>query len=107
MRWRASDLARALAEHGPCRVIGPDVEIDGASFDSRDLAAGQMFVALVAERDGHEFVRGAVDGGAAACLVSREVPADVASRTTQIVVDDTAAALIMAAGILAGGNCGR
>ncbi|MEY3680839.1 MAG: UDP-N-acetylmuramoyl-tripeptide--D-alanyl-D-alanine ligase [Ilumatobacteraceae bacterium] len=97
MRWHASDLARALAEYGPCRVLGPDVEIDGASFDSRDLAAGQMFVALVAERDGHEFVRGAVDGGAAACLVSREVPADVASRTTQIVVDDTAAALMNAA----------
>lgn len=97
MRWRASDLARALAEHGPCRVVGPDVEIDGASFDSRDLLAGQMFVALVAERDGHDFVPGAVDAGAVACLVSRPLADDVARRTTQIVVSDTAAALMDAA----------
>lgn len=97
MRWRASDLARALSEHGPCRVIGPDVEIDGASFDSRDVRPGQMFVALVAERDGHDFVAGAVDVGASACLVSRSLSDDVAARATQIVVPDTSAALMDAA----------
>ncbi|MEY3034367.1 MAG: UDP-N-acetylmuramoyl-tripeptide--D-alanyl-D-alanine ligase [Actinomycetota bacterium] len=97
MLWRASDLARALSEHGPCRVVGPDVEIDGASFDSRDLKPGQMFVALTAERDGHDFVSGAVDAGAAACLVSREPEPDVASRTTSIVVPDTSIALMDAA----------
>ena len=97
MRWRASDLARALAECGPVRVIGPDVDVDGASFDSRDLVAGQMFVALVADRDGHDFAPGAVDAGAVACLVSRPLPDDVAQRTTQIVVSDTAAALMDAA----------
>lgn len=97
MRWRASDLARALSEHGPCRVSGPDVEIDGASFDSRDLRPGQMFVALVAERDGHDFVTGAVEAGAVACLVSREPSPDVARRTTSIVVPDTSVALMDAA----------
>ncbi len=97
MLWRASDLARALSEHGPCRVVGPDVEIDGASFDSRDLKPGQMFVALAAERDGHDFVSGAVDAGAAACLVAREPETDVASRTTSIVVPDTSIALMDAA----------
>jgi len=97
MRWRALDLARALGEHGPCRVIGPDVDIDGASFDSRDLLPGQMFVALLAERDGHEFVEGALDAGASACLVSRELPPHVAARTTSIVVPDTSTALIDAA----------
>jgi UDP-N-acetylmuramoyl-tripeptide--D-alanyl-D-alanine ligase len=94
MRWRASDLARALAEYGPVRVIGPDVDVEGASFDSRDLLPGQMFVALVGERDGHDFVPGAVDAGAVACLVSRPLPDDVARRTTQIVVTDPAAALM-------------
>ena len=97
MRWRASDLARALSEHGPCRVVGPDVEIDGASFDSRDLRSGQMFVAVAAERDGHDFVRDAVDAGAAACLVSRELATDLAGRTTSIVVPDTSVALLDAA----------
>lgn len=97
MRWRASDLARALAECGPCRVIGPDVEIDGASFDSRDLVPGQMFVALTAERDGHDFVAGSVEAGAVACLVSRPLEGDIAARVTQIVVPDTAVALMDAA----------
>lgn len=97
MRWHASDLARSLAESGPCRVIGPDVEIDGASFDSRDLAPGQMFVALMAERDGHDFVPGAVEAGAVACLVARPLEAEVASHVTQIVVPDTAVALMDAA----------
>ena len=97
MRWHASDLARALAECGPCRVIGPDVEIDGASFDSRDLVPGQMFVALTAERDGHDFVAGSVEAGAVACLVSRPLEGDIASRVTQIVVPDTAVALMDAA----------
>ena len=97
MRWRALDLARALGEHGPCHVIGPDVDIDGASFDSRDLLPGQMFVALAAERDGHDFVEGALDAGASACLVSREPPPHVAARTTSIVVSDTSTALIDAA----------
>lgn len=97
MRWRAFDLARALTECGPCRVIGPDVEIDGASFDSRDLAPGQMFVALMAERDGHDFVAGAVEAGALACLVSRPQDDPALSRVTQIVVPDTAMALMDAA----------
>ena len=97
MRWRALDLARALGECGPCRVIGPDVDIDGASFDSRDLVPGQMFVALTAERDGHDFVEGALDAGASACLVSRELPPHVAARTTSIVVSDTSTALVDAA----------
>ncbi|MEY4223563.1 MAG: UDP-N-acetylmuramoyl-tripeptide--D-alanyl-D-alanine ligase [Actinomycetota bacterium] len=97
MRWRAQDLARALAEHGPCRLVGPDVEIDGASFDSRSLTAGQMFVPLVAERDGHDFVDDAVGRGAVAYLSSRPARADLVDRVACIEVADTGQALMDAA----------
>lgn len=97
MRWRAQDLARALAEHGPCRLVGADVEIDGASFDSRSLTAGQMFVPLVAERDGHDFVDDAIARGAVAYLSSRPARADLIDRIACIEVADTAEALMDAA----------
>jgi len=71
------------------RLVGPDVEVDGAAIDSRELEPGQLFVAIVAERDGHAFVASAIEAGASAVLTTRppEVPA------TAIVVPDTSAAL--------------
>ena len=67
---------------------GPDV-VRGASIDSRLLTHGELFVAVPAERDGHDYVAAAARLGAAAALVSRPVDADI----VQIVVDDTVAAL--------------
>ena len=37
-------------------VSGADVTVDGASIDSRTLEAGQLFVPIVAERDGYKVV---------------------------------------------------
>ncbi len=85
MRFRASEVARAT--NG--RLVGPDVEIDGASFDTRELRAGQLFVPLVADRDGHDFIDAALVNGAAAYLTSRQ-----AALGTAVEVDDTARALI-------------
>lgn len=59
----------------------------GASNDTRTLARGELFVALKAARDGNEFLRQAMDCGAAAVLCSRNDP-DIPA----IVVDDTRAA---------------
>ncbi len=73
------------------RLHGPDGTVDGAAIDSRGEVDGRLFVPLVAERDGHEFVPAAVDGGAAAYLTSR--PPGPSVDAPAIVVDDTAAAL--------------
>ena len=45
--------------------------ITGFSIDTRTLAPGDVFVALKAERDGHDFVGDAFKAGAAAALVSK------------------------------------
>lgn len=68
VRFQASELAAALG----ARLVGPDATIDGASFDSRTAAPGQLFAPIVAERDGHEFIADAVANGACAYLTARE-----------------------------------
>ncbi len=84
MRFRASEAGGEL--------IGPDVEFEGAAVDSRRLAPGQLFVPIVAERDGHDFIDAAVAAGAVAYLTSEKRPRAGAGATA-IAVPDTAAAL--------------
>ena len=65
-----------------------EVSFSGACNDTRKLAAGQLFVALQGARDGHDFVKAALERGAAAVLCTRcdgDYPA--------IVVPDTRIAL--------------
>jgi UDP-N-acetylmuramoyl-tripeptide--D-alanyl-D-alanine ligase len=64
--WQWDELiaaAEARAEGTPAAAI------TGFSIDSRTLAPGDVFVALRAERDGHDFVGDAFARGAAAALV--------------------------------------
>jgi len=84
----ASDAAAGIGG----RLIGPDVELDGASFDSRSIGAGQLFVPIVAERNGHEFIGAARDAGAAAHLTSE--PDEWRRSGTAIEVADTGRALM-------------
>jgi UDP-N-acetylmuramoyl-tripeptide--D-alanyl-D-alanine ligase len=72
-------------------LSGPDVGVSGASIDSRQVVAGQLFVPVVAARDGHDFVAGAVAGGAAAYLTSRGPVEGVDA--TAVEVGDTVEAL--------------
>lgn len=75
--------------------LGGEIIGDGAvmpeplSLDTRTLQIGACFVALRAERDGHDFAAQAVAKGAAALLVDHALPLDCA----QLVVPDTLAAL--------------
>ncbi len=46
----------------------------GAENDSRSILPGQLFVALRAARDGHDFIGKAMEAGAAAALGERQLP---------------------------------
>jgi UDP-N-acetylmuramoyl-tripeptide--D-alanyl-D-alanine ligase len=81
--------ARVVAEATGGRLVGDDVAIDGVSFDSRSLAAGELFVPIIGDRDGHEFIPLALQRGASAYLTSRPAQGGVA-----IEVDDTLQALM-------------
>ena len=91
MRILASDAARAIGG----RLVGPDVYFEGASFDSRTIKAGQLFVPIVAERDGHEFIGAAREARAAVHLTSE--PDDYRRDGTAIEVADTSQALMVLA----------
>jgi UDP-N-acetylmuramoyl-tripeptide--D-alanyl-D-alanine ligase len=91
MRFRSSEAAAATGG----RLHGPDVWIEGASFDSRALRPGSLFVPIVAARDGHDHIADAFSAGAAASLTSRPVGSlGLPPSSTMIEVDDTAAALM-------------
>ncbi len=50
-----------------------NVEFLGATNDTRNLKPGQLFIVLQGARDGHDFIPGAMEKGAAAALCSRKV----------------------------------
>lgn len=64
-----------------------DFAATGVSIDTRTLRRGDLFVALAAARDGHDFVADALARGAAAALVSRR-PEGVAADAPLLMVDD-------------------
>ena len=69
-----------------------DVRIASLTDDSRRVFPGSCFVAVRGlERDGHRFIRGAVDAGAGAVVVDRDVP--VPPPAVRVRVDDTRVAL--------------
>ena len=69
-------------------LVGDDVEVAGGAIDSRALVPGQLFVPVVGERDGHDFIEAALDAGAAAYLTTGRRPGG-----TAVVVEDTTEAL--------------
>ena len=90
VRFALSEVAGVVGGE----LLGADVPVDGVSTDSRTLAAGELFVPLIAERDGHEFIGAAVAAGASACLARRDRldglrPPEI----PLVVVSDTDAAL--------------
>ena len=84
-----------------CAAPQNDVNFTGITSDSRQVLPGMLFAALSGHTvDGHEYVQQAMDRGAAAALVSR----DVAAKLPQLKVEDVLHAL----GVLAGywrGQC--
>ncbi|MGD1000549.1 MAG: UDP-N-acetylmuramoyl-tripeptide--D-alanyl-D-alanine ligase [Candidatus Brocadiia bacterium] len=68
--------------------------ITGVSTDSRVVRPGEMFFALTGARsDGHDFVRSALERGAACAVVSRDVDVPHAMRDRVVRVKDTLRAL--------------
>jgi UDP-N-acetylmuramoyl-tripeptide--D-alanyl-D-alanine ligase len=81
--WTAAELIEATGG-----TLSRPFDADGLSIDTRTLAAGDLFVALLGEgRDGHAFVADALAKGAAGAMVHASRPGPV------LQVDDTLAGL--------------
>ncbi len=73
-------------------IIGDlEIEITGISYDSRKIEPGDIFVAIEGfETDGHKYIQEAVDSGAKAIIVEKELKE---SKVPMIRTDDSRLAL--------------
>jgi UDP-N-acetylmuramoyl-tripeptide--D-alanyl-D-alanine ligase len=86
--WTSEEVRAALTGSS----ISAPFEARGVTFDSRAVGPGDLFFALSGETtDGHGFVAEALGRGAAAAVVSREVPG---AQGTLVRVPDTMKALV-------------
>ncbi len=90
--WTLSDFAAAMGG----RVVGtPAGAIEGISIDSRSIGSGDAFFAIKGDaRDGHEFVAGALDRGAAVAVVAEAKLVDLPAPGRYVVVDDVLDGLV-------------
>ena len=77
-------------------VTGPDdAPLNAVATDSRALDGGELFVALRADRDGHDFVGAALAAGAGGVLVDHSWAVTAAALPVPLIaVADTGAALL-------------
>ena len=81
--WTSAEIAAATGG-----TASAEFEVSGVTFDSREVEAGDLFVAMPGTvYDGHQFVAGAVAAGASGAIVSQPVAAP------HVLVADTARAL--------------
>ncbi|MGX9416970.1 UDP-N-acetylmuramoyl-tripeptide--D-alanyl-D-alanine ligase [Vibrio sp. WJH972] len=79
-----------LASILDARLIGDDRKINAISTDTRTIDNDCLFIALIGERfDAHQFINNAIQSGASAVLVSKQVESSV----PQLIVSDTKVAL--------------
>ncbi len=85
-----------LLQGVPYRAAGGDWEavIGGIAYDSRRVKPGDLFVAVRGfKTDGHEYIRQALESGAAAVVMERKV--NLPARVPWAVVDDSRRALAL------------
>lgn len=85
--WTSQEAAEATSGRST-----QDWVASGVSIDTRTLEKGDLFVALSAARDGHEFVADALAKGAAAAIVTH-VPLGVDDSAPLLIVEDVLHAL--------------
>jgi len=67
--WTSAEIASATGG----RLSGAPFEAAGITYNSREIAPGDLFVALRGARDGHDFAAAAFAAGAAGALTDRAV----------------------------------
>ena len=65
-----------------------DISVEGIAYDSRKVKPGYLFVSISGfTHDGHDYIDEAIEAGAAAILVEKEIRID--REATVIMIDDT------------------
>ncbi|MCC8462202.1 MAG: UDP-N-acetylmuramoyl-tripeptide--D-alanyl-D-alanine ligase [Rickettsia endosymbiont of Ecitomorpha arachnoides] len=86
MIWNSKTLSAVLG----ITIFNP-INCNEVQFNSKDVKKGDLFIALKGNRDGHDYVLDAIDKGAAAVIVSKQV--EINDKDKIILVDDCFEAL--------------
>jgi UDP-N-acetylmuramoyl-tripeptide--D-alanyl-D-alanine ligase len=96
MKLPLSQIATILSASGE---FDRDTVAQAYSIDSRTMRSGEVFFAVKGDRmDGHDFVKQALEKGAAAAIIRKDQLARFPNKKNLIAVDDTLAALQKLAG---------
>lgn len=88
--WTRDDFLTACQG----RAVGAIGDVTGISIDSRTIATGEAYFAIRGDvHDGHAFVGGALDKGAALAVVAEDKLAELPADGRYVVVDDVLQAL--------------
>jgi UDP-N-acetylmuramoyl-tripeptide--D-alanyl-D-alanine ligase len=91
MKLPLSQIATILSASGE---FDRDTVAQAYSIDSRTMRSGEVFFAVKGDRmDGHDFVKQALEKGAAAAIIRKDQLARFPNKKNLIAVDDTLAAL--------------
>ena len=91
LSWKISAVAQAVGALNDLADYA-DQRVTSVSFDTRKLQSNALFVPLIADNDGHEYIDQAIEKGAVAAFWSRDL-ADAPEGITLIEVEDTHEAL--------------
>lgn len=93
MKMSLTEVSRAVAAQNDTSEY-EEIDITSVAFDSRQLVDGALFVPLVSENDGHDYIQSAIENGAVATFWQADhenVPTDI----PVIIVNNTLEALQM------------
>lgn len=88
MKIKLSEVAAAVQATNDITDYAT-VEISSVAFDSRDLKPGALFIPLVAENDGHDYLENAKKNGAIATLWAKDHIENAPKDFPVILVNDT------------------
>lgn len=91
MKMSLAEIARAVSAQNDVSEY-ENIDITSVAFDSRKLEDGALFVPLISQNDGHDYIRSAIDNGAAATFWQKD-HGNVITDFPVIVVDNTLEAL--------------
>ena len=80
--WTSNDAAKATGGYNNCDWVA-----SGVSIDTRTLKKGDLFISVIGDRNGHDFVAEAFSRGASAALVAYK-PDNVSANMPLLVVEN-------------------
>jgi len=92
MKMQVAEIAKAVKAVN-AEQAWPDVHVTGVAFDSRNLHAGDLFIPLMGDNDGHQYIQNAIANGAVATLWASDHADSEPDELPVIMVTDTLTAL--------------